>query len=197
MPLPSEPAPNVTLPEYLRAEATASERHEYHDGRVLAMSGGSRSHARITTNLTSALNPRLGDGPCEVFDSNLRVAAEYGNRFVYPDASIACGENQFHPDDPNQTTLTNPRLIFEVLSDSTEAYDRGDKFLHYRQIPSLEEYVLLSQREPLVESFWRQPDGAWAMLSWLGLDATVSLRSIAVTLPLSELYRGISFEAAE
>src|SRR5690606_26871246 len=100
-------------------------RHEYHAGEVLAMSGGTYDHAAVSTNLVVALGTRLQGQPCRVLDSNMRVAVKEADRFVYPDASILCAPPQFHLDDPNRTTIINPRIVFEVLSDSTESYDRG------------------------------------------------------------------------
>jgi Uma2 family endonuclease len=181
----------VSIAEYLRREEASEIRHEFHDGEVLAMSGGTFDHAAVATNLVVALGMRLRGQPCRVLDSNMRVAVQRSRRFVYPEASILCQPPQFHPDDPKRTTIVNPRVIFEVLSDSTESYDRGEKFEKYRQIGSLDEYVLLAQDRPTVEGFLRQPDGAWGLLAWNGLDAVARLRCLGLDLPLSELYAGV------
>jgi len=180
----------MTLADYLRQEETADARHEFHNGRVGPRDVGNYIHARITTNLTSTIGNRLDGKPCEVLDSNMRVATQATRRFVYPDATILCEPPAFHPDDPKQTTIINPRVVFEVLSESTEGYDRGEKFNHYRRIDALEEYILLAQDRPLVEGFWRQNDGTWSMAAWEGAEAIASIRCLGVNLPLTELYAG-------
>lgn len=187
----------VSLAEYLRREEVAEQKHEFHDGEVLAMSGGTYRHARVATNLTTTLHQALKRGPCEALDSNMRVATAETRRFVYPDASILCGPPEFHPEDPKQTTIINPRVVFEVLSESTEGYDRGEKFNHYRRIATLEEYILVAQDRPLVEGFLRQNDGTWSMIAWEGVEAVASVRCLALALPLTELYEGLDFAAAE
>ena len=184
----------MTLAEYLAFEETATDRHEFHDGEVLAMSGGTRPHGRLTANLTRRLGERLDGTPCENYDSNMRIAVRETRRYVYPDATIVCGGAQFDPGDPKQTTIVNPRLVFEVLSPPTEAYDLGEKFDHYRRIPSREEYVVIAQREPTVRSFMRQADGTWSMQAWDGLDAVARIRCLEIDLPLAEVYAGVEFE---
>ena len=114
---------------------------------------------------------------------------------VYPDASVVCGEPRFDPQDTRCTTITNPRAVFEVLSESTEAYDRGEKFGHYRDLASLEEYVLVAQDRPLVEVFTRQEAGHWLFTAAQGLGAAAKLRGLGVDLPLAEVYTGIAFPA--
>ena len=186
----------LTLAEYLGREETAEVKHEFHDGEVLAMSGGTYGHARVATNLTAALHQRLSGTPCEVLNSVMRVATRVTRRFVYPDASIVCGGPVFHPEDPKRTTIVNPTVLFEVLSDSTEAYDRGEKFAHYQQIESLREYVLIAQDRPQVEGFLREPDGSWNLCAWRGLAAVARVRSVGVELPLAEVYAGLGEVAA-
>lgn len=191
MALPAEKVDSgVSVAEYLRRERTSDVRHEFHDGEVLAMSGGTVDHGRLTRNLIVALAGRVKP-PCEPFDSNMRVAVDRARRFVYPDASIVCGPPEFHLDDPNRTTIVNPRVVFEVLSESTESYDRGDKFEKYRQVPSLEEYILIAQDRPAVEGYLRQPGGAWLLLEWHGLDAAARIRCLEIDLPLAELFAGV------
>ncbi len=180
----------MTIAEYLAFEETSEVPHEFHDGEIVAMSGGTYDHARVATNLTGSLHAKLKGSPCEVLDSHMRVATQQAPRFVYPDASILCGPPEFHPEDPKRTTIINPRVIFEVLSDSTEGYDRGEKFNRYRLIPTLEEYILLAQGRPLVEGFHRQDDDTWSMATWEGIDATATVRCLGLTLPLAELYPG-------
>ena len=181
----------MTLAEYLAFEETSEERHEYHDGEVYAMSGGTFNHARVCTNLSAMLVPRLKGTGCQNLDSNMRVATAETRRFVYPDQSIVCGPPQFHEEDPNRTTIVNPRVIFEVLSPSTEGYDRGDKFNHYRRIESLEEVILIGREKPAAQGFWRQDDGTWSLAAWEGADVAVQVRCLGLELPLGELFAGV------
>lgn len=158
------------------------------------MSGGTFAHSRINLNVGATLNAALKDDPFTTLDSNMRVRIGRQEDYVYPDISVVCGPPQFDPDDLKKTTIINPRLVVEVLSDSTESYDRGAKFDLYRQVPSLEEYILVSQREPLIETFLRQADGAWLFNAWKGAEATVIVRSLNITLPLAEIYSRVEFE---
>lgn len=188
-------AERFTVEEYLRREEAAEEKHEYHDGEILVMSGGTYRHSRAITNVLTVASNRLAGSPCFALDSNMRVAVLTVNRWFYPDATIVCGEPEFDPTDRGQTTIVNPRVVIEVLSESTEAYDRGAKFAAYRRLESLREYVLVSQDRPEVETFLRRDDGAWLISVWAGLDAIARLRSVEVDLPLAEAYAGLTFEA--
>lgn len=193
MALPAE-TQRTTLQAYLDLEETSDVRHEFHDGEVLAMSGGTYRHSLITANVVGELRQRLKGRPCRALESNMRVATRSTRRYVYPDASVVCGGPEFDPDDPRETTVVNPALIVEVLSESTEAYDRGEKFNHYRRIPALNEYVLAAQDRPLVESFLRQQDGTWSLATFEGADATAELRSLKLSIPLAEIYAGVEFD---
>jgi Uma2 family endonuclease len=184
-----------TIAEYLAMEEQAVDRHEFHDGEIMAMSGGTYTHSRINTNLIGGLVQRLRGTPCEPLDSNMRIRIASRASFIYPDISIVCGGPKFDVDDPKRTTIINPRIVVEVLSDSTERYDRGKKFDLYREVTSLEEYVLVSQHETLVETFLRQPEGAWLFMPWKGLGAAMELRSVKLSIPLSEIYAGLTFDA--
>ena len=184
----------VSVAEYLAREAKAEQKHEFHDGEVLAMSGGTLRHSRINANLVGEVRDRLKGSPCFVLDSNMRVAIAATRRYFYPDATIVCGEPRFDENDPNQTTIVNPRVIVETLSASTEAYDRGEKFTHYRHLESLREYVLISQDRPAVETFLRRDDGTWTFSSWEGVAAVARLWSLEIDLPLAEVFAGITFE---
>jgi Uma2 family endonuclease len=157
------------------------------------MAGGSYHHSVITLNAGAVLLSRLKGKGCRPLESNMRVRIARSARYVYPDLSVVCGSPQFDLDDPKQTTILNPRVIFEVLSESTEAYDRGEKFRLYRQIESMREYVLISQREPLVETFARQDDGAWRIATYRGLEAAAKFTSLQIDVPLAELYVDIGF----
>jgi len=178
-------------------EEQAKDRHEYHDGEILAMSGGTYRHSRINTNLLIALGMRLRNNPCEPLDSNMRVRILGRASYVYPGISIVCGGPEFDGDDPKQTTITNPRIVVEVLPDSTERYDRGRKLDLYREVPSLQEYVVVSQQQPLVETFLRQPQGAWLLNPWKEIDAAMRLHSVGMSIPLTEIYSGVKFDDNE
>lgn len=183
-----------TITEYLDFEEKAEERHEFHNGEILAMSGGTGQHSLLLVNIISTFKFRLKGKPCRAYESNMRVRIADQARYVYPDLTVVCGPPVFDPDDRKQTTITNPKLIVEVLSDSTESYDRGAKFRYYRSIPTLEEYVLISQHEPIVDTFFRQQAGDWLSHSYEGRDAQVALKSLDLTLPASEIYDDITFD---
>ena len=152
---------HYTIAEYLDLEEKSVGKNEFHDGEILAMAGGSYSHSLVAMNLIGELRNRLRGSPCRPLESNMRVRIGKRLNYVYPDSSIVCGKPQFDPDDRKQTTIINPRVIFEVLSESTELYDRREKFALYRDVESMEEYVLISQSKALIEVFSRQKDGAW------------------------------------
>jgi Uma2 family endonuclease len=181
-----------TPQEYLSFERSTDARHEYLDGQVYAMAGESLEHSRICVNVAGELRASLKGRPCEVLSPNMKVVTSPSGLFGYPDVVVVCGEPQFH--DERRDVLVNPTIIFEVLSPSTEAYDRGEKFLRYRtHIATLAEYVLVSQHRPLVEHYARQPDGAWSYSSVVGLSENLLLPSIKCQLPLSEIYDRIIF----
>lgn len=186
----------VTAEEYLRMEEAAAVKHEFHAGEVLAMSGGTYSHSRICANLIGEIRNRLKASQCFVLESNMRVRVATEDRYVYPDGSIVCGKPMFDALDVKQTSIINPKVVIEVLSDSTEAYDRGAKFTAYRELESVQEYVLVSQDRPQIESFVRQEDGNWLFAAWDELSATAALRSVPIDLPLSEIYSGLTFPPA-
>lgn len=180
----------VTPEAYLALESQAAFKSEYIDGVVVAMSGGSIRHTRIKTDLARAVGSQLAGTPCEVFDSDLRVRVDTG-RYTYPDLTVVCGESRLADD--GFDNLTNPTVVFEVLSPSTEAHDRGEKWSRYRRMPSLRQYVLVSQALPLVELYTREGD-AWTFTEAAGLDATIRLDAIDVTLALAEVYGRVTFD---
>jgi Uma2 family endonuclease len=148
----------------------------------------------IATNLARELSAALKETDCVTYNADLRVKAETTGLFTYPDVSIVCGHQRFL--DAEQDTLLNPTLIIEVLSDATEASDRGKKFEHYRQIPSFREYLLVSQKEPRIEQFIRLDDGTWNLKESVGLQAHLELDSINVRLSLSEIFAKVQFPPA-
>jgi Uma2 family endonuclease len=185
----------LTPEEYLARERVAESKSEYFAGEIFAMTGGSRSHSTICVHLIGECRNRLSSaGGCEVHTSDLRVKSASTGLYTYPDVTIACGELQF--DDSHKDTLTNPTVIFEVLSPSTEAYDRGRKFEHYARIPSLRHYVLVDQFRAHVDLLSLE-DGKWTITAADGLDATLTLAAIDLELPLREIYRQVEFPAGD
>jgi Uma2 family endonuclease len=191
---PAEPRRRYSLAEYLEFEDAAEGKHEFHDGEILAMSGGSPEHALITANAIGAIGNSLKGKPCRLYSSHLRISGPPRSNVYHPDLTIICGPLEYHPNDPKRQLVTNPRLIIEVLLPTTEAYDRGEKFRHYRTIASLAEYVLITQIAPVIETFVRQPDGNWLIAgTYFGLDAVATLRSVQIELKLTDAYAGVTF----
>lgn len=186
--------PSLSAVEYLRIERAATYRSEFFRGEMFAMAGGSPKHSRLKTNILTELNTRLKGKPCVPYDSDLRIRCRTG-LYTYPDASVVCGELEL--DDEHKDTVLNPTLIVEVLSKSTEAYDRGKKFDHYRTIPALREYVLVSQDEPMVQRFLRNDDDTWTLTAVSGLERSLLLSSIGVELPLAEVFDRVDFTVEE
>jgi len=180
-----------TPEEYLNLERAAPWKSEYLDGEIFAMAGTSRQHVRIVRNLIARIDEQLRDTPCEVLGSDMRVKVSRTGLYTYPDTTIVCGELEF--EDQKFDTLLNPKVVFEVLSESTEAYDRGKKFRHYGQIPTLAEYVLVSQTEPVVDRFVRQPDQSWRVITYQGLEAVLELESVPCRLRLEDVYFKVEF----
>jgi Uma2 family endonuclease len=176
----------VSPGEYLRRERQAEGRSEYHAGQVFAMAGASRRHNRIVTNLSAALSVQLQSRPCNNYASDMRVRIGNAERYVYPDIVATCGREEF--EDDWQDVLLNPLLIIEVLSPSTEAYDRGDKFRHYQTIASLREYVLVSQDRRCFEVYRKQPDGRWLDESRSMSPLILRLESVDCVLTEAEVY---------
>jgi Uma2 family endonuclease len=176
----------LTPQEYLEIERASPIKHEFHAGRMYAMAGASRNHNRITLNTAAVLLSGLGDGPGEAYSSDMRVKLSDPGAYAYPDVVVACGPQEF--EDDRQDTLLNPRVIIEVLSPSTEAYDRGKKFRQYQELASLQDYVLISQDDYVVEHLSRGEDGRWTLTDAHGLDATLSLPSVGCQLELRRIY---------
>jgi len=181
-------AAEMTCPpaEYLAFERSSAEKHEYLAGEVFAMTGASRAHNLIVLSVASELRRQLKQRPCQVFANDLRVKVDASGLYTYPDVVVVRGAARF--EDEQVDTLVNPTLIVEVLSDSTEAYDRGEKFEHYRKLNSLSEYLLVAQDRPHVDQFVRQADAQWLLAEWHGRTATVPLSSVAAALTLDEVY---------
>lgn len=177
----------ITFDQYLAIEAETGLKHEYFNGEVFAMAGGSPNHSALQAQLTGQLYAQLKGRPCRLFSADLRVTVEAAGLYTYPDLSVVCGGAQF--DDHN--TLLNPTLLAEVLSPSTEAYDRGAKFGLYQQLPSLRQYLLISQDQRMVHLYTRSDDGKWTFEQHTQPDATIDLTSIGCTLNVGELYEQV------
>lgn len=175
---------------YLALERQAHIRSEYHDGQLVAMAGASRDHNRIVTNITSALAGQLGERNCNNYASDLKVRAQDGKRYLYPDIVVTCGPEQF--EDDAQDVLLNPLVIIEVLSPSTEAYDRGAKFLYYQTIESLQEYALVAQEARRLEIYRRQASGAWLYQLYAETAAVVPIAAIDCAISMTAVYHKLS-----
>jgi Uma2 family endonuclease len=185
----SQPEPRFTPEEYLAMERGAKFKSEYIDGEIVAMVGASERHNLIVVNLTTLLNMQLGNRPCKVYSSDLRVDVRERGLYAYPDVIVMCGEARFRDDEMDN--LLNPTLIIEVVSKSTEGYDRGEKFAKYRRIESLAEYLLFAQNKSRVEHYVRQANDEWLLSETDELDDTIYLPSIACQLKLGEVYNKV------
>jgi len=183
--------PRLSEAEYLVIERAAAYKSEFFDGEMFAMAGGSLPHSRIATNLAIEIGNRLKGRPCVPFNSDLRLKVEASGLITYPDLSVICGPIEFASG--SDDTVSNPTVIVEVLSPSTEAYDRGAKFDNYRRMPSLQEYLLVSQDAPRVEQFIRQSGGDWLLRVVAGLESSIELPSLNISLPLAEVFAGVEF----
>ncbi len=183
-----------TAEEYLELERQAEYKSEFVNGEIFALAGASEPHNLISTNCTGELRQQLKGKPCKLYSSDMRVQSE-SRRYTYPDVLVVCGDAEFI--DEKRDTLTNPTLIIEILSPSTEGYDRGEKFASYRQLSSLQTYVLISQDKPLMEVFERQEDESWRFNAHRGLNASVSLPTVGCDLSLREVYDRINLETEE
>jgi Uma2 family endonuclease len=179
----------ISPEQYLEAERRAETRSEYFAGQVFPMPGSSLRHNRIVRNLVAALHAALEHSQCEVLPSDMRLKVAATGLYAYPDVTVVCGSPQL--EDAQLDTLLNPTLLIEVLSESTERYDRGRKAEHYRNIPSLEEYLFVSQQEPRIEHYRRQGEREWLLSEAIGLDKTVDLSSIGCLLSLRDVYERV------
>ncbi len=186
------PTTLLTPQEYLARERRADFKSEYLRGEVFAMSGATWEHSLVKDNMAREAGNQLRGGPCRVITSDLRVRVSATGLYTYPDITIVCDQPQF--EDDVLDTLLNPRALVEVLSESTEKYDRGAKFGHYRQIPSLQEYVLVAQDRPLIERFVRQAHGGWMLTVYEGLTEVFEFASVPARIPLAEIYAGVKLQ---
>jgi Uma2 family endonuclease len=184
----------VTPEEYLQFERQSETKHEYFDGEIFAMTGASRKHNSISMNLSYLLVGHLKGKPCKAYAGDFRVKIKETGLYTYLDLIVTCGKEIL--EDQVKDTLLNPLVIIEILSPSTERYDRGKKFAHYRQIESLQNYVLISQEEPNIEVFQRQPNEQWLFSEKSGLENSIEIPAIGCTLPFMEVYDKIDFNDA-
>jgi Uma2 family endonuclease len=189
----SNPVSKLTEEQYLAIERAAEFRSEFLDGEMFAMAGGSNRHSRIQRNVLVELDLALRASKCEPFGSDSRVRVS-SRAYVYPDITVVCGEQQ--PFDEHDDILINPVAIFEVLSPSTEKYDRGLKFQLYRSIDSLKDYVLVDQEEVRVEQYTRQVDGTWTLRDYQAPDEELKIGSVGVAIPLRRIYDRVSMPPA-
>lgn len=184
----------ISLTEYEARERASLTKSEYYRGEMFAMAGGSPEHSLVATNFTREAGNQLKDKSCVVYNSDLRIKVEASGLYTYPDASIVCGPAQIDSDVAG--TVLNPSVIVEVLSESTESYDRGKKSSHYRRIESLRELILISPNEPLVEMYARRTDAAWSFFEYRLITDTLVIESIGAATPLCEIYRNVAFQPA-
>lgn len=188
----AQPRHSISEEEYLTFERTSATKHEYYNGRVYAMTGAKEPHNLIAGNLVAAFHSQLRRKPCRVYASDMRVRVVKTGLNTYPDITIVCGQPQFT--DNVRDTITNPIVIVEVLSASTERYDRGMKFENYRTIDTLRDYILVAQDHHHVEHFARQERGLWIFQEAVDISAVMHIQSIECMLKLEELYEKVDFE---
>ncbi len=182
----------LTTQEYLAIDSQVEFKSEFFQGEIIAMVGFSPCHNFIRENLTGEIGSRLKGTSYRSLSASQRIHVSRTGLYTYPDLLIVCGPLELDPE--NSHTIINPTAIVEVLSPSTEKYDRGAKFRNYQQIPSLKEYVLVAQDEAVIERFVRQSDGSWGLVSFVGLEATLAFTTVPVQIPLADVYAGISFD---
>ena len=187
------PERRYSLEEYLELDRNSDERFEYWNGEVFSMGGVSEDHAEIESDLMVFLKPKAVAGGCRVFPANMRIKVPTFPPYRYGDLSALCGKAKFEKID-GVDVLTNPALIIEVLSYSTEAHDRGDKFTHYKSILNFQEYLLVAQHRAHVTQLLKQSDGTWLHLEFNDLNDVVKLRTLDCDLPLREIYQNVSFD---
>ena len=177
-----------SIEEYLEFEATSELKHEYENGLILEMSGGTINHGVISDNIYNALRQRIrkGGSGCKTYSDNIKIRIEALNQFVYPDAMVICGG--IERSDKDAESVTNPKVIVEVLSKSTAGYDRGDKFHKYRQLDSFQEYILIDQYQYVVETFYKNEQGFWEISRAEGLENSLYVKSFDFSISMGELY---------
>ncbi|KPV52470.1 hypothetical protein SE17_15340 [Kouleothrix aurantiaca] len=191
----AQPKAAISEPEYLAFERGSAQKHEYYRGRVYAMTGAKEAHNLIAGNTLATLHAQLRRTPCRVYPSDMRVKVLRTGLNTYPDVVVVCGQPQFTDD--VRDTLLNPTVIVEVLSESTERYDRGLKFENYRAIDTLQDYLLIAQDHHHIEQYTRQPNGKWQLTEANNLEESIRLDSINCTLALADIYEKVELEGSD
>jgi Uma2 family endonuclease len=191
----AEKLPKLSVEEYIQHEIETGQKHEYHDGMIYALAGGTLEHALLIGNVYSELRNGLREkgNNCKPITNDAKLHIEKENKFVYPDTMVICGE--FEKSSANKDAVTNPILIVEVLSKSTSDYDRGDKFYFYRQIPTLQEYVLIDQSRYLVDIYYKiEKSDLWSISRYEGNDQKIKLQSIDIEISMKDLYFDVNID---
>jgi Uma2 family endonuclease len=189
----AQPILKYTAEEYLELEETSLEKNEFYKGEIFAMAGGSIEHNQITRNTMTVVDSYLNkNGKCQIFPSDLKIHAITNSLYTYPDLSIVCGKIETLPNKKN--IVTNPSVLIEVLSETTQDYDRGAKFKLYRDIESLKEYILISSLEILVEKYEKQDNGSWTLYEFKNEADVFKISSIGLSITVNVLYRNVVFE---
>ena len=182
----------ISIEDYLNAEEISTEKHEYYKGEIFSMAGAAVAHNRVVRNTQTAIDNYLLDKSCEIFPSDLRIHVEASTLFTYPDLTIFCEEPKLYNN--RSDTALNPTVVIEVLSKSTQEYDRGTKFNLYRQITSLKEYIMISSTEVLIEKYVKQSDNEWLFTSYSRVEDSFMIEAIGLTVGIKILYRNMEFE---
>lgn len=184
----------ITVSDYLRRERESETKHEFYDGEIFEMPGGSPRHSKITANFIVEAGVATRTGPCDIHSGDLKCKIEATGLYTYPDASIYCEPLRIDADDPAGHTATNPTVLVEVLSGSTEEYDRGTKAYHYRQISSLTDLLLIPQARPQIEHYIRRDSDRWEIVDIKDVESVVRLTGPQIELSVAAIYRGIEFD---
>jgi len=181
----------ITPEEYLAMEDAADSKHEYYQGKIFDMAGASKNHTRITLDLGASATIALKNSNCEAYPNDMKVWSKVKNYFTYPDLIIVCGKAEFYQD--REDIMTNPLVIFEVLSKSTRNYDRDEKFEFYRSIPSFQEYILIDQWRVHVEQMYMETRNKWILSEYNQITDVIKLTKVDIEIPLREFYRRVEF----
>ena len=184
----------TSVETYLLQEQESEDRHEFFDGEVFAMSGGSPRRSLTATNFSGETRSALKGSNYQAYNSGLKIKVDETGLYTYPDASIICGPVESDPLDKAGHPATNPTVLVEVLSPTTEQYDRGTKARHYRQIPTLQNLLLISQDRAQIEHYQRQKDGSWKITDFSDLDASIQLQTPSISISIAEIYRDVEFD---
>lgn len=190
----SNPKKLFTPEEYLKLERLSEYKSEYLDGEIFAMAGASEAHILIEANVIAEFNVQFQKKPCQVYTGNMKIDLSKHGLYAYPDAVVVCGDPIYS--DKYKDNLLNPLLIVEILSPSTEAYDRGEKFFRYRKLETFKEYLLISQHTPHIDHYFKQETNKWILSESDGLEDTLKLPTLEITLSLSRIYEKVKFDQA-